>query len=65
VIVITSRGNGAFHPDGAMPQMGFLNPHLGTLLTFMGLTDQHWFDLTDIEGDTAPAPHPALDFFEI
>lgn len=48
-----------------MPQMGFLNPHLGTLLTFMGLTDQHWFDLTDIEGDTAPAPHPALDFFEI
>jgi FMN-dependent NADH-azoreductase len=39
VIVITSAGDGAMLPGGALAHLNFLDPHLATMLGFIGLTD--------------------------
>lgn len=39
VVVITSAGDGAIHPGGALAHQNFLEPHLQTVLGFIGLTD--------------------------
>jgi FMN-dependent NADH-azoreductase len=39
VVVITSAGDGAVHPGGALAHLNFLEPHLETILAFIGLTD--------------------------
>lgn len=39
VVVVTSAGDGALHPGGALAHMNHLEPHLKTLLGFIGLTD--------------------------
>ncbi|HWL14127.1 MAG TPA: NAD(P)H-dependent oxidoreductase [Opitutus sp.] len=39
VVVITSAGDGAVHPGGPLAHMNHLEPHLRTLLGFIGLTD--------------------------
>jgi FMN-dependent NADH-azoreductase len=39
VVVLVSAGDGAMLPGGALAHLNFLEPHLTTLLTFIGLTD--------------------------
>ncbi len=39
VVVITSAGEGEMLPGGTMAHLNFLEPHLATLLAFIGLTD--------------------------
>jgi len=39
VIVVTAAGDGSMHPGGAMAHLNFLEPHLVTILGFVGLTD--------------------------
>lgn len=39
VVVIVSAGDGAMLPGGALAHLNFLEPHLTTLLAFIGLTD--------------------------
>lgn len=39
VIVVTSAGDGALLPGGALAHLNFLEPHLHTILGFIGLTD--------------------------
>ncbi|WAS96553.1 FMN-dependent NADH-azoreductase [Nannocystis punicea] len=39
VVVITSVGDGALNPGGALAHLNFLEPHLATCLGFIGLTD--------------------------
>ena len=39
VVVITSAGDGAIHPGGALAHMNHLEPHLETVFGFIGLTD--------------------------
>jgi len=37
VIIITAAGDGSMHPGGAMAHLNFLEPHLATVLGFIGL----------------------------
>lgn len=39
VVVITSAGDGSLHPGGPLAHMNSLEPHLKTVLGFIGLTD--------------------------
>lgn len=39
VVVIVSAGDGSLHPGGALAHLNFLEPHLATILGFIGLTD--------------------------
>ena len=39
VTVITAAGDGSMHPGGALAHLNFLEPHLTTVLGFIGLTD--------------------------
>jgi FMN-dependent NADH-azoreductase len=39
VVVIISTGDGSLHPGGALAHLNFLEPHLETILGFIGLTD--------------------------
>ncbi len=39
VVVITSAGDGDIHPGGPLAHMNYLEPHLTTVLGFIGLTD--------------------------
>ncbi|MES2921655.1 MAG: NAD(P)H-dependent oxidoreductase [Verrucomicrobiota bacterium] len=39
VVAILSAGDGELHPGGAMAHLNFLEPHLATLLAFIGLVD--------------------------
>jgi FMN-dependent NADH-azoreductase len=39
VVIIISTGDGALHPGGALAHLNFLEPHLETVLRFIGLTD--------------------------
>ncbi|MFZ0712547.1 MAG: NAD(P)H-dependent oxidoreductase [Terrimicrobiaceae bacterium] len=39
VVAILSVGDGSLLPGGALAHLNFLEPHLETLLTFIGLTD--------------------------
>jgi FMN-dependent NADH-azoreductase len=39
VIVIVSAGDGALHPGGDLVHLNFLEPHLVTVLNFIGLSD--------------------------
>jgi len=39
VVIITSAGDGSLHPGGAMAHFNFLEPHLETILRFIGLSD--------------------------
>ena len=39
VTVITAAGDGSMHPGGALAHLNFLEPHLNTVLGFIGLTD--------------------------
>jgi len=39
VVAILSAGDGSLHPGGALAHMNFLEPHLATILGFIGLTD--------------------------
>jgi FMN-dependent NADH-azoreductase len=39
VVAITSVGDGALLPGGALAHLNFLEPHLETILAFIGLTD--------------------------
>jgi FMN-dependent NADH-azoreductase len=39
VIVVTAAGDGSLFPGGALAHLNFLEPHLATLLGFVGLTD--------------------------
>ena len=39
VVLAISAGEGELHPGGALEQLNFLEPHLTTILQFIGLTD--------------------------
>jgi FMN-dependent NADH-azoreductase len=39
VVVITAAGDGALQPGGPLYRLNFLDPHLETILGFIGLTD--------------------------
>ena len=39
VTVITAAGDGSMYPGGALAHLNFLEPHLTTVLGFIGLTD--------------------------
>ena len=39
VIVVTAAGDGSMHPGGALYHLNYLEPHLLTVLGFIGLTD--------------------------
>ncbi|HEY5792376.1 MAG TPA: NAD(P)H-dependent oxidoreductase [Chthoniobacterales bacterium] len=39
VVAVLSAGNGAIHPGGELAHLNFLEPHLLTLLGFIGLSD--------------------------
>jgi FMN-dependent NADH-azoreductase len=39
VVVMISAGNGSLHPGGSLAHLNFLEPHLATILGFVGLTD--------------------------
>lgn len=39
VVAITSKGSGEYEPGGAMESLNFLEPHLATVLGFIGLGD--------------------------
>lgn len=39
VVVIVSAGDGSLHPGGALAHLNFLEPHLLTVLGFIGLSD--------------------------
>jgi len=39
VVAITSKGSGEYEPGGAMETLNFLEPHLATILGFIGLGD--------------------------
>ena len=39
VVVVVSVGNGAFLPGGEHAGLNFLEPHLGSMLGFLGLTE--------------------------
>ena len=39
VVAILSAGDGELHPGGTMAHLNFLEPHLATLLAFIGLMD--------------------------
>ncbi len=39
VVIITAAGDGSMHPGGAMAHLNFLEPHLATVLGFIGLSD--------------------------
>jgi FMN-dependent NADH-azoreductase len=36
VVIIISTGDGSLHPDGALAHLNFLEPHLETILGFIG-----------------------------
>ncbi len=42
VVIIVSAGDGAMHPGGELWHMSHLEPHLKTVLGFIGLTDLHF-----------------------
>ncbi len=42
VIIVISAGDGSVHPGGALAHLNFLEPHLQTILGFIGLTDLHF-----------------------
>ncbi len=42
VVIIVSAGDGAMHPGGELWHMNHLEPHLKTVLGFIGLTDLHF-----------------------
>ncbi len=42
VVVIISAGDGSLHPGGALAHLNFLEPHLQTILPFIGLADLHF-----------------------
>jgi FMN-dependent NADH-azoreductase len=42
VVAITSKGSGEYEPGGAMESLNFLEPHLATVLGFIGLGDIHY-----------------------
>jgi FMN-dependent NADH-azoreductase len=39
VVIIISTGDGSLHPGGALAHLNFLEPHLETILGFIGLSD--------------------------
>jgi FMN-dependent NADH-azoreductase len=39
VIIIASAGDGSLHPGGSLAHLNFLEPHLTTVLNFIGLSD--------------------------
>jgi len=39
VVAIVAAGDGSFHPGGANEHLNFLEPHLKSILGFIGLTD--------------------------
>lgn len=39
VVAVISVGDGAIHPGGTLAHLNFLEPHLTTVLNFIGLTD--------------------------
>jgi FMN-dependent NADH-azoreductase len=39
VVMIASAGDGSLHPGGALAHLNFLEPHLVTVLNFIGLSD--------------------------
>lgn len=39
VVIVTSAGDGAMNPGGALHHLNYLDPHLAVLLGFIGLTD--------------------------
>ena len=39
VAIVTSAGDGSLHPGGSLAHLSFLEPHLVTVLNFVGLTD--------------------------
>jgi FMN-dependent NADH-azoreductase len=41
-IIVISAGDGAMHPGGAFWHMNHLEPHLRTVLGFIGITDLHF-----------------------
>ena len=49
VIVVVSAGTAAMHPGGALAHLNFLEPHLRTVLAFIGLTDVTFIRVGDAE----------------
>ena len=49
VIVVVSAGSAAMHPGGALAHLNFLEPHLQTVLGFIGLTDVTFIRVGDEE----------------
>lgn len=49
VIVLTSAGSAAFQPGGPTAHLNFLEPHLATLLGFLGLTENTFVRIGDAE----------------
>lgn len=49
VIVLTSAGSAAFQPGGPTAHLNFLEPHLSTLLGFLGMTDITFLRISDAE----------------
>ena len=49
IIVVISAGDGAMHPGGALAHLNHLEPHLRTVLGFIGLTDVTFVRVGDEE----------------
>ena len=49
VIVVVSAGTSALHPGGALAHLNFLEPHLQTVLGFIGFTDVTFIRVGDEE----------------
>ena len=49
VIVVVSAGTSAMHPGGALAHLNFLEPHLQTVLRFIGFTDVTFIRVGDEE----------------
>jgi len=49
VIVVVSAGTSAMHPGGALAHLNFLEPHLQTVLGFIGFTDVTFVRVGDEE----------------
>lgn len=39
VVIVISVGDGSLHPGGSLAHLNFLEPHLATVLNFIGLSD--------------------------
>lgn len=39
LVIVTSKGAGGYEPGGPFAQQNFLEPHLGTVFSFIGLSD--------------------------